>query len=437
MVNVIPVNDFMKIQNGSKSPGADHGGGRSKSRRDKLSVLMNADFRCFFIGYSTSLLGTAMSSVAIAFALLDNGGTPAGLGIVFTANIVPMIAFLLGGGVLADRLGRRRVMLAADIARCAAQAFLTAAVAAGYPRLWVFTAAAFAVGAGSAFFQPALSGLPADLVPRGHLGDANALLGTAGPIAQIAGPALAGVLIAATNPAAVIAADAATYAVSAAALALLRLPGTSAAPQRPPRARPLSADLADGWAEFTARPWLVVTTLQFALFNLVTWGPYLVLGPVLAKACLGGARAWGLILACYGCGAVAGGLLVLGRRPRRPLLVATLATLGYPLAPLALALALPAAAVAAAAVLAGLGSAARGALSATVSQRKIPAQALSRVGAFSMAGGYAFGPVAFIAAGWVAAATGARAVLGFGAGWSVLCTLAVLAFPAVRSLTWD
>ena len=397
---------------------------------------MNADFRRFGIGYLTSLLGTAMSSVAIAFALLDNGGTPAGLGIVFTANIVPMIAFLLGGGVLADRLGRRPVMLAADIARCAAQAVLAAAVALGYPRLWVFTAAAFAVGAGSAFFQPALSGLPADLVPRDHLGDANALLGTAGPIAQIAGPALAGVLIAVTSPAAVIAADAVTYAVSATALALLRLPEISAA-ARPPRARPLSADLADGWAQFTARPWLLVTTLQFALFNLVTWGPYLVLGPVLAKAYLGGARAWGLILACYGCGAVAGGLLALGRRPRRPLLVASLATLGYPLPPLALALALPAAAVAAAAVLAGLGSAAGGVLSATVMQRKIPAQALSRAGAFNMAGGYAFGPVAFIAAGPLAGAFGARAVLGFGAGWSVLCTLAVLAFPAVRRLTWD
>jgi hypothetical protein len=94
-------------------------------------------------------------------------------------------------------------------------------------------------------------------------------------------------------------------------------------------------------------------------------------------------------------------------------------------------------AAAAAAVLAGLGSALGGALSATVEQRKIPAEALSRVGAFDMVGAYAFGPVAFIAAGWAAAALGARAVLGFGAGWSVLCTLAVLLVPTVRHLTWD
>ena len=409
---------------------------RGKSSRNKLSVLARADFRRFYIGYSASLLGTAMSSVAIAFALLDSGATPTGLGVVFTANIVPMIAFLLGGGVLADRLGRRPVMLAADIARCAAQAVLAAAVALGYPRVWVFVAAAFAVGVGNAFFQPALSGLPVHLVPRERLGDANALLAAASPAAGVAGPALAGILITATSPAAVIAADAATYAVSAIALTLLRFPGISAGPERP-RARSLLADLADGWSEFAARPWLWSTTLQFALFNLVTWGPYLVLGPVLARAYLGGARAWGVILACYGGGAIAGGLLALGRRPRRPLLVATLATLGYPLPPLALALHLPVAAVAAAGVLAGLGSALGGALSTTVEQRKIPAGVLSRVGAFNMVGAYAFGPIAFIAAGWAAAALGARVVLGFGAAWSVLCTLAVLAFPAVRRLTWD
>jgi MFS family permease len=400
--------------------------------KSRSKCLSEANFRRFYIGYSMSLLGTSMSSVAIAFALLDSGGTPVDLGIVFTANIVPMIVFMLGGGVLADRLGRRPVMLAADIGRFAAQAVLAAAVGLGYPRVWVFVAAAFVVGIGNALFQPALSGLPVQLVPRDMLGDANALLSAARPAAQVAGPSLAGVLIAVTDPATVIAADAATYAVSAVALILLRFPAGGPAP-----ARSLFGDLADGWAEFASRSWLWTTTVQFALFNLVTWGPYLVLGPVLARAYLGGARAWGVILACYGCGAIAGGLLAMGRRPARPMLVATLATFGYALPPAALALRLPVTLVAGAAVLAGLGSAVGGAVASTVTQRKIPAEALSRVGAFNMLGAYAFGPVAFIAGGWMAGAVGAQAVLGFGAAWSVLCTLAVLAFPAVRNLTWD
>ena len=377
-----------------------------------------------------------MSSVAIAFALLDSGGTPTGLGIVFTANIVPMIAFLLGGGVLADRLGRRPVMLAADLARCGAQTVLAVAVALGYPRLWVFVAAAFAVGVGNAFFQPALSGLPVQLVPRGRLGDANALLSAASPAAQVAGPALAGVLIAASSPAVVIAADAATYAASTIALTMLRFPGTGTE-RAAPRARSLFADMADGWSEFATRPWLWSTTVQFALFNLVTWGPYLVLGPVLARAYLGGASAWGVIVACYGCGAIGGGLLALGRRPGRPLLVAALTTLGYPLPPLALALRLPVAAVAAAAVLAGLGSAFGGTLSATVEQRKTRPRRCPGWGRSTWSAPTPSGPSPSSPPGGSPPPSAPAPCSASAPRLDLLCTLAVLAFPAVRRVTWD
>src|SRR5579872_4140836 len=267
---------------------------RSKFHSGKLGVLGKRDFRRFYAGYSASLLGTAMSSVAIAFAVLGAGGTPAGLGVVFAANIVPVIAFTLGGGAIADRLGRRPVMLAADAVRCAAQGVLAGSLYLGHPRLWLFVAVALAVGTGNAFFQPALAGLPVQLAPRDRLGDANALLAAVQPAAQVAGPALAGMLIAAAGPATVVAVDAASYAASAVALALVRFP-----PVARVRSRSLLADLADGWAEFRSRAWLWIGTVQFALFNLLTWGPYLVLGPVLAREYLGGARAWGTILASY------------------------------------------------------------------------------------------------------------------------------------------
>jgi MFS family permease len=395
-------------------------------------VLAEPNFRRFYLGYAISLLGTAMSSVAVAFAVLGTGGSATDLGIVFAANIVPMVAFLLGGGVIADRLSRRPVMLTADVARCAAQGALAAGLFLGPPHLWLFVATALTVGIRRAFFQPALSGLTVEIAPRDQLGNANALFGAAQPGAQVAGPALAGVLIAAVSPAAVIAVDAGTYAVSAVALSRLRTPAAAGARGSRccvtwPRA---------GLAEFTARTWLWAGTVQFALFNLVTWGPYLVLGPVLARQYLGGARAWGTVLACYGGGAILGGLLALGRRPRRPMLVAALAPLGFPLPPLALALHAPAAAVAAAALLAGLGSALGSAIDATVTQQRVPSDALARVGAFNMVGAFVFGPVAFAAAGPVAAAVGARALLGFGAAWAAAGTAAVLCVPSVRRLTW-
>jgi MFS family permease len=396
-----------------------------------VGVLGEPNFRRFYIGYTISLLGTGVSSVAVAFAVLAAGGTATDLGIVFAANIVPMVAFLLGGGVIADRIGRRPVMLSADVARCAAQGTLAAALFLGRPDLWLFAVTALTVGIGNAFFQPTLSALTVQIASRDQLGNANALTGMAQYGAQLAGPALAGILVAAASPAAAIAVDAGTYAVSAVALSRLRIPGRGRG-----QAQSLLRDLAEGWAEFTARTWLWAGTVQFALFNLITWGPYLVLGPVLARQYLGGARAWGAVLACYGGGAILGGLLALGRRPRRPMLVATLATLGFPLPPLTLALHAPAVAVAAAALLAGLGSALGGAIDTTVTQQRVPEDALARVGAFSMVGAFAFGPVAFAAAGPVAAAVGARALLGFGAAWAAAGTAAVLCVPSVRRLTW-
>ena len=131
-------------------------------------------------------------------------------------------------------------------------------------------------GTGEALFNPALDALTVQIAPGDALASANALTGAATAATGIAGPALAGVLVVLTGPAPVIAVDAASYAVSMLALGRLRLPG------RPPGpASPLLREFGEGWRQFASRPWLWLTTVQFALFNLITWAPYLVLGPVL------------------------------------------------------------------------------------------------------------------------------------------------------------
>lgn len=397
----------------------------------RLAVLAGRDFRWFFTGYTTSLLGTGMSSVAVTFAVLGSGGGAAEVGYVMAAGVVPQVLLMLSGGVFADRLGRRPVMLAADALRCAAQAGLAAAVLAGRPGAWVFIAAAAAVGTGDAFFRPALSGLTVDITPPGARADANALLGTATAASRVAGPALAGITVALAGPGAVIALDAASYAVSVAALARLRpLPGPAAG------RGPVRQDLRAGWAEFRSRPWLVATTVQFTLFNLFAWGPFLCLGPVAAARYLGGARGWGAVMSCYGAGAVLGGLAALGRRPGRPVAAATAASFGYALPCALLAAHAAVAAVAAGALAAGLGSGLSGAFDASALQQQVPARALGRVSALQTTAAFAFGPLAFAAAGPVAAAVGIGPVLGFGAAWSALSTAVVLSLPAVRAVTW-
>jgi predicted MFS family arabinose efflux permease len=394
-----------------------------------VRVLRDRDFAHFFAGYATSLLGTSMSALAVSFAVLDDGGTASDLGVVLAAGIVPQVLFMLGGGVLADRLGRRPVMLGADATRCAAQAALAGAVLAGHPALWVFVLLATVRGTGDAVFTPALSGLTVELAPRDDLVNANALLSAARSAAVVVGPSLAGVLVAVAGPGTVIAFDAVSYAVSVLALASLRLPA------RTRTAHSYLEDLREGWAEFRGRSWLVITTVQFTLFNLLTWGPYLLLGPVLSRDYLGGAGAWGAIMACYGGGSVLGAMAALGRNPRRPMVAATVATFGYGVPCALLALHAPVAAVAAGALAAGAGSALAGTFAAAAEQQQLPPGVLSRVSAFQAVAAFAFGPVAFAAAGPVAAVVGARTVLGFGAAWSTLSCAVVLALPAVRAVT--
>jgi hypothetical protein len=117
MSDSAPIIGSPDADNRSKSANGNANNSRGKWLRGRLGPLAGRNFRRFYIGYATSMLGTSMSAVAIAFAVLASGGTATSLGVVFAANIVAMVAFMLGGGVLADRLGRRPVMLTADVAR--------------------------------------------------------------------------------------------------------------------------------------------------------------------------------------------------------------------------------------------------------------------------------------------------------------------------------
>ena len=407
--------------------------GRERLRR-RAGTLAEPNFRRFYAGYVTSLFGSAMSTVAIAWAVLDSGAGATGLGYVFAAGVVPQVLLLAVAGAVADRLGRRRVMLGADALRCAAQASLAVAVFAGRPALWVFVLLAWVTGTGEAFFRPALDALTVEIAPRDQLGTANALYGLATSSTRIAGPALGGLLVALAGPAVVVAADAASYAVSVAALSLLAVPA-AANPERP-RRRTLWRDMAEGWAEFRSRTWLWAVTVQFAFFNLITWAPWMLLGPVMGRAYLGGSAVWGMIMAVQGAGAIVAGLLLLGRRPRRPMVVATVGTFCYALPDVPMALHAPAGWVAAAAFGCGAGSAIFAAYCDTAMQQQVPAAMLARVSSLMVFPAYGIGVIGYAVDGPLAAAFGPAAVFGVGAVYGLLSSAVVLALPSVRAVRW-
>jgi Transmembrane secretion effector len=410
---------------GSGGRGSD--GGRLRGRRGPLT---EPNFRIFFTGYTTSLLGSAMAAVALTFAVLDSGHGPADLGYVLAADVVPQVLVMLGGGVLADRVGRRPVMLATDTARFAVQGTLAAFLFTGRPPIWAFILLAGLLGTGEGFFNPALGGLRAEVASPDTLPDANALLGVVQSGSGIIGPALAGSLIALSSPAVVIACDAASFAVSVGCLARLTVPPVSQAHQSPLR------DFADGWAVFRSQTWLWVTTLQFTLFNLFSWAPYLLLGPILARQYLGGAKGWGIIAASYAAGSVLCGVALVGRRPARPLLVAAIGTLGYPVPPLLLALHAPIYLVAPGALAAGTGSAVAVTYLSTVTQQRVPRSMLGRVSALTLTCAYSLGSMSWIVIGSIAAVVGPGRMLGFAAAYAAVSAVVVICLPAIRAVRW-
>jgi MFS family permease len=157
------------MDNRSKLRSSDYREKAGRPAGGKLGVLRHRNFRRFYAGYTTSQLGSAMSGVAVTFAVLGSGGSAAGLGCVFAAGVIPQVHFMLGGGVLADRLGRRKVMLGADAARLTAQGILAAALLLGAPSIWLFVVLSAVLGIGEAFFAPALGGLTPSIAPRDRL----------------------------------------------------------------------------------------------------------------------------------------------------------------------------------------------------------------------------------------------------------------------------
>ena len=393
-----------------------------------LGVLEERDFRLYFVGQATSFVGTGMLPVALSFAVLGHDGSVRDVGFVLGAETVPLV-LMLAGGVLADRLNRRAVMLVADLVRALAQGGLAAWLLVGHPPLWGFMVLEAAVGTGEAFYIPAMTGLIPEVTSAERLHQANALNGVARWAGLLVGPALAGVLVAAAGPGWAVAVDAASYLVSVACLALLRVGRQNRA-----SSGAFLADLRIGWHAFRSRTWLWVVVAQFSTLGLLVFPTFFVLGAVVSKRSLGGAAAWGAILAAQGAGSVVAGAVMLRVQPRRPLFVAELSMLGWGLALLVLAVRGPVVAVAAGACAAGVAFGVFGPLWDTTMQRQLPPDVLSRASAYDWFGSMVFQPVGYALQGALVAALGVTGTLWLGAAGMAATTLAVLAVPSVTGL---
>jgi predicted MFS family arabinose efflux permease len=392
-----------------------------------LDVLRLREFRLVFGAALVSLVGDGVVPVALAFAVLDLTGSATDLGVVLAARTIALVASLLAGGVVADRVGRRMVMISADLVRLLTQAAIGVLLVGGDATVAEIAVSQVLLGAASGFFNPASSGLiPA--VAGERLQQANALRGMAMAAGNITGPAIAAVLVVATGPGWALLIDAASYGASAALLARVRRDDP-----RPASATHFLADLRGGFAEVRSRTWVWSIIAVFSLVNTLA-AAFPVLGALTAKRHLGGPAAWAAILAFRAVGSLIGSTTLLRLRPPRPLLAATLTGMITALPTLLLAVPAPLVLIVIVALISGIGSMAFNTLWETTLQQHIPASARSRVSSYDWFGSIALQPIGYALIGPLATGIGVSAALYLCGGLEIAAVATLLTVRDIRTL---
>lgn len=397
--------------------------------RHSTDALSEREFRLLWLGRSVSAAGDSLVYVALAFAVLGLTGSPADLGIVLAAYSLPRVVFILAGGVWADRLSRRWLMVGCDLARGMSQAVMAILLITGGAAVWHLVGAAVVMGAASAFFTPASVGLMPHVVSAGRLQQANALTSLSESVSHIFGPLASGLIVAAAGPGWAFAIDATSYFVSAAFLSAMRVTGLPAAPRRS-----FAAELGEGWREVRSRSWVVAALVTFSLSN-ISLAAFQILGPLVADTQLNGAPDWGLILTGGAIGGLVGGAIGLRWKPRRPLIPAFGIMLIAQVQLLMLIPPFPVPLVAFGSLMAVAAMIIANTFWDTMLQQHIRGDALGRVSAYDWTVSLVFQPLAFAVVGPLAVSIGLVPTLLIAVLISGGANMLVLLVPGVRSLT--
>jgi DHA3 family tetracycline resistance protein-like MFS transporter len=399
------------------------------ARTVRASVLGVASFRRLWLAQATSTIGDQVFPIAATVAVLDAGGTAAQLGLILGARWLAIVLFALVGGVWADRLPRRAVMVGADAFRAVAVAAI--AVWPGGPPLPVLALAVFAVGAGEAFFRPALTALVPSLLAADRLPQANGLLSISYRTAAVVGPGLGGLLVVGlgSTPAA-FAANAAAFALS---MAFLR------GVHEPPgdeRSRAMRStfvgEIGEGLAEVRRHRWVAGTLVSASLLLLLAVAPMTVLLPIIGRRDFGTDTVFAVSQVAFSVGGFLGALFAMAHRPRHPGSFSWLISLAYVGVPICLLVGAPPAVLYVAYAVGGFSWEPFAVYWASALQAEIPAERLARVASVDWMATFGLMPLGLALTGPIVARVGEDAVLVAAIVSIVVLTLGVLRVPGLR-----
>lgn len=391
-------------------------------------------FALLFYSQALSTIGDRITLVALPFAVLSIGGSTADVGLVIAASTIPFAVFTLAGGVWADRLPRQLVMLASDLVRLVAQGLAATLLLLDAVEVWQLAAIYAVYGTADAFFSPAATGLvPLVVSDPARYQEANALRALMMSSGMVAGPAVAGVLIAVMGPGGALAVDALTFAVSAAFLARLK-PARQVEPREPRAAGSFLREFKEGFAEVRSRQWVWASLIACSVYHLVVLPAVFVLGPVLFDEELGGARDWAIVTACFGAGSILGDVIAMRFKPGRPMLIAACGLVVASTQALIIGSGLSVAAIAALEALTGVGVSLFFTLWETSLQEQIPETSISRVSSFDYLVTTGLLPVGVLLAGPFASGVGLHTALHTMTFIAVPVMIALVMLPSVRHL---
>jgi MFS family permease len=394
----------------------------------KTGALSSSQFRWFYLGRTVSLFGSAMTPVALAFAVLQVRQGQHLLGYILASEILPNVLMLLVGGSIADRYRRDRLIQLGNLGSGLSQAGIAAIVLTGVNPYCIFPLA-IVNGVLGAFTSPATRGIIPEIVDSRDIKQANSLLNTSSSAAKIVGPTVTGILVATLGGGWGIAIDAASFFIAFVCMTRVHIPVHPFVGDNS-----LLQNMREGWSYFKRRRWIWSMTGAFALMNAVQMGVWQVLGPIIAKNTFG-STGWGLALGVKAVGLFIASLVMLKFQLRRPLRDGLIAvtTGGIPLIVLGQGYALPYLVIAA--VLAGAGSTIVGIAWDTSLQQAVPQDKLSRVCAFDDFGAFITIPIGVLLAVPLADIFGYHAVATIGGIVFIVFALLPLSERLVRRMT--
>ena len=403
--------------------------------RRPLRVLRHRDFRFLWLAQSASGLGDAIVTVAIALFVINLTGSATDLGLVLAAHAIPLVAFLMIGGVWADRLPRHRLMIVTDLARFALHGLLAVLIFTGTVEIWQIVVIEILFGIAEAFFRPAASGLLPQTVPESDIQEANAVTSMFLSFADFAGPALAAALVVGIGAGAAFAIDAGTFLLSALFLSRVRPRARGSEAGAEAEAAGVLSELRDGYREVRSRAWVWVTLAAISVSLFVALAPWYVLGPVIGKQQYGSVNVYGAVAAAFGAGLVVGSLIGVGWKPRHPMRLGMIFLLAWPPAMMLYAAGLTLALVIPALIVAGTGIALFDVWWLTALADRIPPSRLSRVTSYDWMVSLGLLPLGYLLVGPLAAALGAVEVFIGGCVLAFLVTAVALLPRETRMLT--